>query len=297
MNSLSIVTALALAITAIAFVVARLLARKLEDPTMNETYTLGYSDASIAIMAFRTAESHAGFFLERLEAGMRVLDIGCGPGTITIGLAERVAPGQVIGVELDLVQTEPILEKVQAAGLNLTFEEANAYDLPYENDSFDALFVSAVVGNLQRPEQMFHEVFRVLKPGGVIGVKEFNHSSNIVWPETDHLTWVNKLYERLRLANGHDPDSGRKVPALLAGADFSGIEARATFDTTPRPEWTGSPIMEAMVRDEWGPQFVERGWATPEEVEGMIHASEAYTPGPDFFQATAWVEVLATKSG
>lgn len=262
---------------------------------MSENYTLGYSDASIAIMAFRTAENHAGFFLTRLKSGMRVLDIGCGPGTITYGLAQKVVPAQVIGIELDLAQTEPVLERARAAGLNLTFEQANAYELPYENDSFDAVFLSAVVGNLQRPEEMFGEVFRVLKSGGIVGAKEFNHSSNIVWPETEFLTKVNKLYERLRLANGHDPDSGRKVPGLLAATGFDDLEARATFDTIPRPEWTGSPIMEAMVRDEWGPQFVERGWASAEEVEEMIQASEVYKPGPDFFQATAWVEVLAKK--
>lgn len=282
---------------AVAFVVARSVVRKLKEPSVTENYTLGYSEASIAIMAFRTAENHAGFFLSHLKPGMRVLDIGCGPGTITYGLAQKVVPGQVIGIELDLAQTEPVLERAQAAGLNLIFEQANAYDLPYDNDSFDAVFLSAVVGNLQRPEQMFGEVFRVLKPSGVVGVKEFNHSSNIVWPETQFLTEVNKLYERLRLANGHDPDSGRRVPGLLVSAAFAIIDARATFDTIPRPEGTGSPIMEAMVREEWGPQFVERGWATPEEVEKMIQASQIYKPGLDFFQATAWVEVLAIKPG
>ena len=61
-----------------------------------EQYTMGYGPASTSIMASRTAESHAGFFLPHVKRGMSVLDCGCGPGTITIGFADIVAPGNVV---------------------------------------------------------------------------------------------------------------------------------------------------------------------------------------------------------
>ena len=66
-----------------------------------EQYTMGYGPAATAIMAQRTAESHAAFFLPHLEPGMSLLDCGCGPGTITLGFADLVAPGEVVGTEIE----------------------------------------------------------------------------------------------------------------------------------------------------------------------------------------------------
>jgi ubiquinone/menaquinone biosynthesis C-methylase UbiE len=66
-----------------------------------EQYTMGYGPAATAIMAMRTAESHAAFFLPYLKPGLSLLDCGCGPGTITAGFAELVAPGEVVGTEIE----------------------------------------------------------------------------------------------------------------------------------------------------------------------------------------------------
>lgn len=262
----------------------------------SETYTLGYGKGSVGLMSLRTAESHAGFFLRKLGKGMSLLDIGCGPGTVTVGFAEAVHPGEVIGAELELEQTQPAASEAQKRGLNLRFESADIYTLPYPDGTFDAVFLSAVLGNLQNPANGLREVLRVLKPGGFVGVKEFDHSGNITFPDVGFLTRVEELYNRLRIENGHDPDSGRKVRLYLHQAGFTGIEALATYqNTTPPPGTTGSPIMEAIVREEWGPKFVELGWASAEEVEGWIAESAVRTTGEEDFSATAWIEALAYK--
>ena len=66
-----------------------------------ERYTLGYSPQTIQQLQRRTAANEAGFLLPHLSAGMRLLDCGCGPGSITAGLAEAVAPGQAVGVDIE----------------------------------------------------------------------------------------------------------------------------------------------------------------------------------------------------
>src|SRR5512140_2073321 len=102
--------------------------------TDREQYTMGYGPAATAIMAARTAQSHAAFFLPHLKPGMSVLDCGCGPGTITIGLAEAVAPGEVVGTEIE--EAHVALARANAAKQNvpnLQFKAANLYQLPFDD--------------------------------------------------------------------------------------------------------------------------------------------------------------------
>ncbi len=261
-----------------------------------EGYTFGYSAAAVALMAFRTAESHAAFLLRELKPQMSLLDVGCGPGTITLGLARAVHPGTVVGIELDLEQTRHVAEQAHDEGLDLSFARGDVYDLPYSDDSFDAVFLSAVVGNLRHPIDGFRELYRVLRPGGLIGVKEFDHGGNLAFPEPEHIKRVNELANRLRLRNGHDPDSGRKVSSYLDAAGFARIRAKATFENLPpAPGIQGSPLMESIVREEWGPKFVELGWATQQEIDQWIEQSAAHVRSGTEFTALAWVEALAFK--
>jgi ubiquinone/menaquinone biosynthesis C-methylase UbiE len=97
-------------------------------------------------MATRTAAQEAAFFLPFLRPGMRVLDVGCGPGSITLGLAEVVAPGVVVGIDVDPAQVEQAQALAEARSMkNARFEVADIYRLPFPNGSFDAAFAHTVV--------------------------------------------------------------------------------------------------------------------------------------------------------
>ena len=70
---------------------------------------------------------------------MRLLDVGCGPGSITLGLAEAVAPGEVVGVDLQPAQVEQARALAAERGVaNVRFEVASAYALPFPDAAFDA---------------------------------------------------------------------------------------------------------------------------------------------------------------
>lgn len=263
---------------------------------MTERYTLGYGPASLSIMASRTAESHAGFFISHLRTGMSVLDIGCGPGSITFGFAECVRPGSVIGTDLVLGQTKRFAEKAEGAELNLTFEMADAYALPYSDNCFDAVFVSALLGNLRCPQDGADQAYRVLKPGGLFGIKEFDEGANLSFPELESRTRLIQLYRRLREHHGHDPDCGRKLRSYLNTAGFVDIEVEATFEAaTPRLGASGNAFVESMVREEWGSEFVELGWVTQEQIDDWVKQSSAYRSDQGDFSARAWVEAIARK--
>ena len=102
------------------------------EPERSETYIFDYDGAHTKqAVSGRTAGVQGAFFLPYLHPGMTVLDCGCGPGTITIGLAEAVAPGEAVGVDLEASQIDLARAKALERGIpHLRFETGNVYDLP-----------------------------------------------------------------------------------------------------------------------------------------------------------------------
>ncbi len=180
-----------------------------------EQVTHGHDKAVTRVMGHRTAATHAAFFTPHLRSGMRLLDCGCGPGSITLDLAQLVAPGGVVGVDL----AENQLEQARAAAAehgvtNARFESANAYALPFPDDSFDAVFSHAVVEHLREPRAALQEMRRVLKPGGVLGLRDADRAGEIFWPPDPTLLKFHDVWSRLGQHNGGDPFFGRRLRSL-----------------------------------------------------------------------------------
>ena len=110
----------------------------------------------------REAARQAAFILPHLRSGMTLLDCGCGPGTITLGLAEAVAPGEVVGIDLEpgMVELANGFAKERSI-TNARFEVADIGSLPFPNDSFDAAFSCAVLEHVADPLQALREIHRV----------------------------------------------------------------------------------------------------------------------------------------
>ena len=262
-----------------------------------EPYTMGYGTASTFIMAMRTAEKHAAFFIPHLRSGMKVLDCGCGPGTITLGLAQIVAPGEVIGTEIEPSQVELARQNaVKRKVANVRFETADLYRLPFQDNSFDAVFISAVLGNLRDPARGVREAYRVLKPGGVIGLKEFDHGGDLIYPPDELLGKYGELYIRLRKEFGHEPNSGRRLGDLLFFAGFESIKFSAVYESFTSPTLLTFAEMSAdLIKETWGEEFMSRGWSTQEELKLMIEAWDRFAKVPGAIFAAAWCEAIGFK--
>jgi arsenite methyltransferase len=134
--------------------------------------------AVLANVPDAAVESFAGvanpFSLGSLEAGERVLDVGSGAGTDSLVAAQMVGPtGSVTGIDM----TPEMLEKSRAAaaqmGLgNVTFIEADAERLPFDDASFDVVLSNGVIDLTPDKDAVFSEIFRVLAPGGRIQVAD-----------------------------------------------------------------------------------------------------------------------------
>src|SRR5262249_62418655 len=114
---------------------------------------------------------------------MRLLDVGCGPGSITRGLAERVAPGEVIGLDLSKDTLEDARRDAAARGLtNLKFQEGSVYALPFADGVFDVVYAHQVFQHLRERDAALREMLRVLRSGGLAPGRGGDRGPPPHWP-------------------------------------------------------------------------------------------------------------------
>ena len=131
-----------------------------------DRYTHGHHESVLRSHAWRTAENSAGYLLDSLHPGQDLLDVGCGPGTITVDLAERVAPGRVIGIdsESEVIARADELRKGRGQ-TNVTFSIGDVYALQFDAARFDVVHAHQVLQHLTRPIDALREMYRVMSPG------------------------------------------------------------------------------------------------------------------------------------
>ncbi len=198
---------------------------------MSSTYTPGHSPTSVNFMAMRSLESHGAFFQEALSGGRRLLDVGCGPGTITLGLAQTLSSGEVVGVDFAESQVEEAQRRAFDLGLeNLRFLKASGDDLPFPDASFDRVFSHALFEHLPEPEKAAAEIFRVLRPGGIAGICSPDWGGFVLAPPSIELTAAIQTYQDLQKAKGGDVLAGRKLGSWLAHAGFTQVQMSARYE-------------------------------------------------------------------
>jgi ubiquinone/menaquinone biosynthesis C-methylase UbiE len=256
----------------------------------------------VGVHAARSAGKEAAFFLPHLRPGMRLLDVGCGPGTITLGLAVAVAPAEVIGVDL----SETVLEHArvaasQAAAQNVRFERADATQLPYADSTFDAVFAHTLLEHVPDPLHVANELKRVLKPGGVIGVRDCDWGSRVYWPEDALVRQAVDLYARVWRHNGGHPNLGRRIPALLREAGFATITTSTSFrwdgsrdHPTNGSRTFGQLLAQRLLLPNFQKPIIENGWSDLKTLQNISQACTQWADHPDAYAAMIMTEGVAT---
>jgi ubiquinone/menaquinone biosynthesis C-methylase UbiE len=265
----------------------------------DEIYQHGHHASVVADHAKRTAEVCAAFFLPLLKPGMRLLDVGCGPGTITAGLARRVAPGETIGIDMSPGVIDTANALVQgAADYRLSFEVGNVYQPRFAADSFDAIFAHQVLQHLRHPSEALRCMHALLASGGVLGVREVDWGGTIFYPDNPGMRRFLELYYELARRNGGEPNAGRHLRRWLRQAGFA--EARVATSTTcyadaaATREW-GETYAQRTLYSNIGDKALEYGLATPRELESIAAGWRAWGSDADAFFCLSHTEVVAWK--
>lgn len=260
-------------------------------------YTHGHHESVLRSHRWRTAGNSAAYLLPHLTSGMSLLDVGCGPGTLTLDLAARVAPGPVTALEhtedaLALARAEATARGVE--GVSFHVGDVHALDLP--DDSFDVVHAHQVLQHVAEPVQALREMRRVTRPGGVVAARDGDYASFAWYPRFSELDAWMALYQRCARANGGEPDAGRRLLSWAQQAGFTAITPTASVWCFATPEdraWWGGMWADRMVESAMARQALDAGYATEADLRAISAAWSAWAGAADGWFALLHGEILA----
>ncbi len=263
-----------------------------------ETYTHGHDESVLRSHRWRTVENSAGYLLPHLEPGTNVLDVGCGPGTITIDIAQRVAPARVVGLDPADDAVAAAREAAAAAGAgNVEVETGDVYALDHADGSFDVVHAHQVLQHLADPVAALREMRRVCRPGGVVAARDAVYRAMSWYPAAPELDRWLEVYCRVAEANGGEPDAGSHLRAWAREAGFADVQTSASawcYATDDERAWWGDLWADRVSTTALGTRAVELGLATPDDLTVMADGWRAWAAAPDGWFAVLHGEILAT---
>jgi SAM-dependent methyltransferase len=263
---------------------------------MAETYLHGHHDSVLRSHRWRTAENSAGYLLARLPAGAHVLDVGCGPGTITVDLAARVPGGRVTGIDAAPdVLAEARQEADRRGQANVRFETGDAYRLAYGDGTFDVVHAHQVLQHLSYPVRALAEMRRVCRPGGLVAARDGDYGGMFWFPGDPGLAEWQELYRAVARALGGEPDAGRRLLSWARAAGFGDITASASAWCYTGPadrSWWGSLWAERLTESAFGDRAVEHHLATRADLERLAGAWLRWADSEDGWFAIPHGEIV-----
>ena len=263
-------------------------------------YTIiGYSEEMLQSLMRRNAETNAGYLLPLLRPGMRALDLGCGPGNISIGLAQAVDPGLLYGIDREESQVD--LARALAAALkreNALFQVGEAAGLSFEDGFFDVVHCHDVLMHIPDTQAVLAEVKRVLKPGGIIGCREMISRSSFTYPDYGVIGKAWDMFEDMIATDGGHPQMGKDLKTQLALAGFSEARIMASFDVYSTPEeveFIYGVANEWFLSGEMTETALQYGASTVELAEAIRVAYQRWKDDPGAVCALAFGVAVAYK--
>ena len=238
--------------------------------------------------------------MPHLRPGMTLLDCGCGPGAITVGLADAVAPGRVTGVDLEpgmIAKAKELAENRQVE--NVEFRTADITDLPFPDDSFDVVFTSAVLEHLAEPVQALGVIHSKLKPGGLVAAICTDWGDPLISPVNRAVGQFFELFERGFNHHGGSLNRGRHLRGMMRQVGFDVIEFSASFGNSSTPEIVRESVDSYIGWMDNLPLFVqsiELGWTDRPTLDSIKEGMRQWANDPNAFLALGRCEAIGRKA-
>ena len=269
-------------------------------------YTQGYSNYTVATHQSRTAESDAAFLLPHIKKTDHILDVGCGPGTITTGLAKYASDGTTVGVDISADVLETAMALAAKAFVLVIFEKGNILEgLDYPDETFDIIYCSQLFGHLPPPDlplRALTEIRRVLKPGGILatrdGIAQHFYPLSL---DLDRL-WGHNQARALNMGAPAADPTGTIMPALFRSAGFDadggkvrvGAAARVFSGAETRKWLAWRATGQLQQGDPFRQSWLDAG-ITEDEIQETLVAVGKWAETEDGWSVAVQCEMLAWK--
>ena len=266
---------------------------------MATVYTHGHHESVLRSHRWRTAQNSAAYLLPYLRSGQSLVDIGCGPGTITADLADLVAPGPVTASEV----IEPALalaraEVARRGTPNVAFAVADVQALSFPDASFDVVHAHQVLQHLGDPVGALRELRRVARPGGVVAVRDSDYAAFAWYPRLSALDDWLALYHAVTRGNGAEPDAGRHLLAWAHAAGFTEVTASSStwcFASPADREWWGGLWADRILQSDLATQALAAGLATGADLDRISAGWREWAAHPDAWFSVLHAEIIARR--
>lgn len=266
-------------------------------------YTHGHHDSVLRSHRWRTAANSAAYLVPLLRPGMEVLDVGCGPGTITVELAQLTAPGRTIGIDpaAEVIDGARALgtDPTAGQGTRVDFRVGDVMSLPFADESFDVVHAHQVLQHLVDPVGALRQMARVCRPGGLIAVRDSDYEAMTWYPDDPDLDAWLVMYRKVASANGGEPDAGRHLLHWAREAGLGNVRASASawcFATDADRAWWGDLWADRVLQSALAARALELGFATQDHLARMSEAWRRWAAADDGWFAVLHGEVVATKA-
>jgi SAM-dependent methyltransferase len=228
---------------------------------------------------------------------MSLLDVGCGPGTITADLARRVAPGPTTAVDTSPDVLRAAADEAMSRSVDVRFAVTDVHRLPFADDTFDVVHAHQVLQHVADPVRALQDMRRVCAPGGVVAARDSDYGGFIWHPALPELDEWLSLYHRLARGNGGEPDAGRRLLGWAQQAGYSRVRATSSTWCFARPDdrrWWGDLWADRVVSSAFAEQALASGAACRRDLDRIAAGWRRWAAAEDGWMSVPHGEVLAS---
>ncbi|MBO9625585.1 MAG: class I SAM-dependent methyltransferase [Microbacterium sp.] len=259
------------------------------------SYTHGHHESVLRSHSIRTIANSAEYLRPHLTAQTRLLDVGAGPGSITVDFASIVE--QVTATEIDESALSLSRDLAASRGVtNIDFSVEDVHALSFADDSFDVVHAHQVLQHVGDPVQALREMRRVTVPGGVVAARDADYAAFHWFPLLTELDRWLDLYRRAARANGGEPDAGRRLLSWARAAGFTDVTATASTWCYATPEdraWWGGMWADRILESALTRQLLDSGMATQADLQGISDAWRRWADDGDGWFLVPHGEIIA----
>jgi ubiquinone/menaquinone biosynthesis C-methylase UbiE len=258
-----------------------------------DIYTHGHHESVLRSHRWRTADNSAAYLLPHLQPGLDLLDVGCGPGNLTVDLAGRVAPGRTVGIDAaaDVVATASA-----EAPPGVEIRVGDVYALEDPDDHYDVVHAHQVLQHLVDPVSALAEMRRVTRRGGIVAARDSDYSAMRWDPPDPRLDRWMELYHQITARNEAEADAGRFLLGWAHRAGFSDVTYTTSTWTFADPgtrTWWSDLWADRVRESAFAEQAVAYGLAERAELDDLAGGFTDWAASPDAVFVVLHGEILA----